>query len=155
MKMPCAALVAVVALSACVHGAVRVDTEPSIHLAAMRSAESASSNEQSEFDHRRLHSAAGQFLTADVLAANRDLSLAQVLSTYILGFATGGGVRGSGVETRCKLHVFVNGLPADDTFDAIRPHDLIGVEYYKATSAPIKYRRAFSECPVLLLWLKP
>ena len=53
------------------------------------------------------------------------------------------------------MDVYVNGLRSIDAFDGIRPRDLLGVEYYQAGGGPVKYRRAFSTCPVLLLWLKP
>jgi hypothetical protein len=53
------------------------------------------------------------------------------------------------------VDVYVNGLRSIHAFDGIQPRELFGVEYYEAASAPVKYRRAFSTCPVLLLWLKP
>jgi hypothetical protein len=116
---------------------------------------SAISNGQSEFEQRRLHNAGGQFLGAGVLAANGDIPLLELLTTRLRGFTTTGDARGAaGVRSSCELQVFVNGLPTAAAFDALHPRDLFGVEYYDAASAPIKYRRAFSACPVLLLWLR-
>lgn len=120
------------------------------------SLQSAPLRQSAEFDYRRLHSAAGKFLTSDVLEANRDLPLLHVLSTYVLGFPlTYSGRPTPSLPAGCSLQVFVNGLPSFDTFDMIRPSDLLGVEYYRAATAPGKYRRSFSDCPVLLLWLRP
>ena len=113
---------------------------------------SATANGQSEFEYRRHHSAAGQFVTADVLAASGDMPLITVLKTHILGF--GGDGRAMPPTGNCGVDVFVNGLRVIDVLDELHPRDLIGVEYYEAASAPVKYRRAFSSCPILLLWLK-
>jgi hypothetical protein len=110
---------------------------------------------QSEFEYRRHHSAAGRFISADVLAANADVPLMDVLRIHITGFASPGDPRPPrGFNSNCGIEVYVNGLRAADAFDNIQPRDLVGVEYYEASSAPVKYRRAFSMCPVLLLWLK-
>lgn len=109
---------------------------------------------QSEFDYRRLHSAAGQFITADELAANGDVPLVLVLSTHIRGFNQTGDGRAAPGLPPCAPDVFVDGLPVIDVLDALHPRDLLGVEYYEPASAPVKYRRAFSGCPVLLLWLR-
>ena len=118
-------------------------------------ARSASSSGQSEFEDRRQHSAAGRFITADVLAANGDLPLIDVLRIHITGFTAPGDSRPPrGYNDNCGLDVFVNGLRAVDVLDLIRPRDLVGVEYYEASTAPVKYRKAFSSCPMLLLWLK-
>jgi hypothetical protein len=118
-------------------------------------ASSAYANSQSEFEYRRHHSAAGRFITADVLQANADLPLVDVLRIHITGFAMPGDPQPArGFNNRCGPDVYVNGLRAIDAFDSIRPRNLSGVEYYEASSAPAKYRRALSTCPVLLLWLK-
>ncbi|HKN68483.1 MAG TPA: hypothetical protein VJW73_19500 [Gemmatimonadaceae bacterium] len=80
----------------------------------------------------------------------------QLLTTHIRGFKTSGDSHGiPGFASSCSVSVFVNGLPTGDVLTLLRPRDLLGVEYYEATSAPVKYRRAFSSCPVLLLWLRP
>jgi hypothetical protein len=127
---------------ACVRGAPRVEPVP------------ASSRAQSEFDDRRLHASAGRFITADVLSANGDRSLEAVLRERLLGFESRGDARPSPPNGECGVDVYVNGLHSINAFDSILPRDLLGVEYYEAGSGPVKYRRAFSTCPVLLLWLK-
>ena len=115
----------------------------------------ASANGQSEFEYRLHHSAGGRFITADVLAASGDLPLVDVLRIHITGFVAPGDSRPPrGYNDRCGLDVYVNGLRTIDVFDIIRPRDLVGVEYYEASSAPVRYRTAFSSCPILLLWLK-
>ena len=115
----------------------------------------ASANGQSEFEYRLHHSAGGRFITAEVLAASGDLPLVDVLRIHINGFVAPGDSRPPrAYNDRCGLDVYVNGLRTIDVFDIIRPRDLVGVEYYEASSAPVRYRTAFSSCPVLLLWLK-
>jgi hypothetical protein len=144
MKACLAVILAAAAISACAARRVETSLQPD------------PLSHSVEFEYRRLHSAAGKFLTADLLEANRDLPLLQVLSTHVLGFPlTGDGRPTPGLPTGCSLQVFVNGLPSFDTLNMIRPHDLLGVEYYRAATAPLKYQRAFSDCPVLLLWLRP
>jgi len=115
----------------------------------------ASANGQSEFEYRLHHSAAGRFITADVLEANGDLPLIDVLRIHITGFVAPGDSRPPrGFNDQCGLDVYVNGLRIADVYDNIRPRELVGVEYYEASSAPVQYRKAFSTCPILLLWLK-
>ena len=101
-----------------------------------------------------MHSAAGRFITADVLRVNGDRSLDDVLRERLPGFERSSGARPSPPSGKCNVDVYVNGLHSSDVFDGIRPRDLLGVEYYTAATAPVKYRRAFSACPVLLLWLR-
>jgi len=165
MRLCLAATSAALALSACARGHVR--TSPSSEYEDVAGdfgvlAEPgagmplASSYRLREFEDRLRHSAAGQFITGDILAANGDQSLTQVLTTHIRGFTTAGDSHGApGFASSCTLNVFVDGLPTGDVLTPLRPRDLIGVEYYEATSAPVQYRRAFSSCPVLLLWLRP
>jgi hypothetical protein len=106
------------------------------------------------FDFRRTHSAGGQFITEDVLAAAGDLPVADVLRTHLLGFANQHTItQGQGAPV--ALDVYVNGLRVADVLDGLHARDLMGVEYYEASAAPVSYRRAFSSAPVLLLWLKP
>lgn len=165
MRLCLAATFAALALSACARGHVRTspsaeygDVAGDVDVLAQPGARAplASSNYRSEFEERLRHSAAGQFITGDVLAANGDELLIQVLTTHIRGFTTTGDSHGApGFASSCSVSVFVNGLPTGDVLTLLQPRDLVGVEYYEATSAPVKYRRAFSSCPVLLLWLRP
>jgi hypothetical protein len=134
------AVLCALAAAACVRGARHIEPPP------------AASAAESEFAYRRAHSPAGRFITADVLHANGDRSLESVLREHLPGFGSSRGARPNG---NCGVDVYVNGLRSIDAFDGILPRDLLGVEYYEAGSAPVKYRRAFSTCPVLLLWLKP
>ena len=81
--------------------------------------------------------------------------LEELLRERLLGFESSSGARPPLPNGKCGVSVYVNGLHSIDAFDGIRPRDLLGVEYYEASSAPVQYRRASSTCPVLLLWLKP
>ena len=78
-----------------------------------------------------------------------------MLRERLLGFESSSGARPSPPNGKCGVDVYVNGLHSIDAFDGILPRDLLGVEFYEAGSVPVKCRRAFSTCPVLLLWLKP
>ena len=161
MRMTSLAVLSALAAAACVRGAPRVEPVPASSVAQSDGGEnprlqgSADANSQSEFDYRRVHSSAGRFITADVLSANGNRSLEAVLRERVLGFERSSGARPSQPNGKCGVNVYLNGLPSIDAFDGIRPRDLLGAEYYEAGSAPVKYRRAFSTCPVLLLWLKP
>jgi hypothetical protein len=161
MRMTSLAVLSALAAAACVRGAPRVEPVSASSEAQSGGREnttlqgSADANSQSEFDYRRVHSSAGRFITAGVLSANGDRSLEEVLREHLLGFASSRGARPSPPNGTCGVDVYVNGLHSIDVFDGIRPRDLLGVEYYEAGSAPVNYRRAFSTCPVLLLWLKP
>ncbi|MFL5616322.1 MAG: hypothetical protein ACJ796_21830 [Gemmatimonadaceae bacterium] len=161
MRMTSLAVLSAVGAAACVRGGPRVEPAPAAS-SVMQSGDrengarlqaSANANSQSDFEYRRMHSSAGRFITAVVLSANGDRSLDDLLRARLVGFESGTG-RPSRPNGECGLDVYVNGLRSVDAFDGIRPRDLIGVEYYEAGSAPVKYRRAFSTCPVLLLWLK-
>jgi hypothetical protein len=155
------AVLSALAAAACVRGAPRVEPVPASSVAQSAGRDnarlqgSADANSQSEFDYRRVHASAGRFITADVLSANGDRSLEDVLRERLLGFESSSGARPSPPNGKCGVDVYVNGLHSIDAFDGIRPRDLLGVEYYEAGSVPVRYRRAFSTCPVLLLWLKP
>jgi len=107
----------------------------------------------SEFDFDRLHAAGGRFVTRDVFAANADRSLADVLREYIVGFGDPRDARASTGGPVCALEVYLDGLRIIGNLDGIRPAELAGAEYYQTGTAPLKYRRAFSSCPVLVLWL--
>jgi hypothetical protein len=160
MRMTSLAVLSALTAAACVRGAPRVESVPASSVAQSGGGENArlqgaaGANSQSEFDHRRVHSSAGQFITAEVLSANGDRSLEEVLRQRLPGFESSSGARPSQPNGQCGLNVYVDGLRSIDTFDGIRPRDLLGVEYYQGASAPEKYRRAFSTCPVLLLWFK-
>ena len=107
-----------------------------------------------EFEYRRIHSAAGQFITESELARVADAPLVDVLRRHLRGFTNlrdGRVVRDADILS--YLDVYVNGLRSAGV--DVRPGDLVGVEYYQASDAPVNYRRAFTSVPVLLLWLKP
>lgn len=107
-----------------------------------------------EFEYRRTHAAAGQFITESELAREGDAPLVDVLVRHLRGFTNlrdGRVVRE--VDIPSQLDVYVNGLRSAGL--DVRPRDLMGVEYYQASEAPVSYRRAFTSVPVLLLWLKP
>jgi hypothetical protein len=160
MRMTSLAVLSALAAAACVRGAPRVEPVPASPVAQSGGREnarlqgSADANSQSEFDYRRVHSAAGRFITADVLSANGNRSLEEVLREHLLGFESSSGARPSPPNGKCGVDVYVNGHHSIEALDGIRPRDLLGVEYYQRGSAPVKYRRAFSICPILLLWLK-
>jgi hypothetical protein len=87
-----------------------------------------------------------------VLAANVDTPLSIVLKGHLTGFLQDAAALPRSGQNPC-LDVYLNGFQILDLLDTIRPGDLYGVEYYQAASAPVAYRRTFSTCPVLLLWL--
>jgi hypothetical protein len=107
-----------------------------------------------EFEYRRLHAAAGQFITEPELAREADAPLIDVLRRHLRGFTNlrDGRVVSEG-EIPSQLEVYVNGFRSVGL--DVRPRDLAGVEYYQGSEAPVNYRRAFTSAPVLLLWLKP
>jgi hypothetical protein len=160
MRMTSLAVLSALAAAACLRGAPRVESVPASSIVQSGGREnarrqgSADANSQSEFDYRRVHSSAGRFITADVLSANGDRSLDEVLRERLLGFESSRGAGPSPPNGKCGVDVYLNGLHSIDAFDGIRPRDLLGVEYYEAGSAPEKYRRAYSACPILVLWLK-
>ena len=152
------AIILALGTSACTLGRSGMAAPAPVSLVVFYDSDAASfpnANAQSEFEDRRHHSAAGRFITADVLAASGDLPLIDVLRNHITGFvAPGDGRPPRGFNDNCGIDVFVDGLRTVDVLDLIRPRDLVGVEYYDASAAPVKYRKAFSSCPILLLWLK-
>jgi len=107
-----------------------------------------------EFEYRRIHAAAGQFITEPEMAREADAPLIDVLRRHFRGFTNlrDGRVVGE-ADIPSQLDVYVNGLRSVGL--DVRPRDLVGVEYYQASEAPVQYRRAFRSVPVLLLWLKP
>ena len=109
---------------------------------------------QAEFEYRRIHAAAGQFITARDLAREADAPLIEVLRRHLRGFTNlrDGRVIGE-VGIPSQLDVYVNGFRSVGL--DVPPRDLVGVEYYQASEAPLQYRRAFTSVPVLLLWMKP
>ena len=109
---------------------------------------------RAEFEYRRIHSAAGQFITESELAREADAPLVDVLVRHFRGFTNlRDGRVVSEADIPSQLDVYVNGFRSLGL--DVRPSDLVGVEYYQASEAPIKYRRAFTSLPVLLLWMKP
>lgn len=109
---------------------------------------------RAEFEYRRTHAAAGQFITETELARERDAPLVDVLVRHLRGFTNlRDGRTVPDVDDASQLDVYVNGLRSVGL--DVRPRDLMGVEYYQASQAPVGYRRAFTSVPVLLLWLKP
>ena len=109
---------------------------------------------RAEFEYRRIHAAAGQFITESELAKEADAPLVDVLVRHLRGFTN---LRDGRVVSRedipSQLDVYVNGLRSAGL--NVPPSDLMGVEYYQASDAPVSYRRPFTSVPVLLLWLKP
>ncbi len=106
------------------------------------------------FEYRRIHAAAGQFITESELAREADATLVDVLRRHLRGFTNlRDGRVISEVDIPSQLDVYVNGSRSVGL--DIGPRDLMGVEYYQASEAPVNYRRAFTSVPVLLLWLKP
>ncbi|HEX4683434.1 MAG TPA: hypothetical protein VH277_12030 [Gemmatimonadaceae bacterium] len=112
-------------------------------------------NPFADFEWRSTHSPAGRFLRGEALHANDDVPLAQVLHTQIAGF---GGQRDARTlltpGESCSIDVYLNGGWAPGALDELHARDVEAVEYYQATSAPVRYRRAGHVCPVLLLWLR-
>lgn len=106
-----------------------------------------------EFEERR-RIGQGRFLTADVLNANDDLQLADLLRLRIPGFANARDGRFSALGKNACMHVYLNGLSSPSALEGFHAHDLMGVEFYDATTAPQQYRQSLSSCPVLLLWTK-
>jgi hypothetical protein len=106
-----------------------------------------------EFEYRRIHAAAGQFITEAELASEADAPLIAVLRRHLRGFTNlRDGRVVSEVDIPSQLDVYVNGFRSVGL--DVLPRDLAGVEYYQASEAPVKYRRAFTSVPMLLLWMK-
>lgn len=117
-------------------------------------ATSPAESRRAEFEYRRIHAAAGQFITESELARDADFPLFAVLVRHLRGFTNfrdGRVVNEADIPS--QLDVYVNGLRSFGL--DVRPRDLMGVEYYQASDAPVSYRRPFKSAPVLLLWLKP
>lgn len=109
---------------------------------------------RAEFEYRRIHAAAGQFITESELLREADAPLVDVLRRHLHGFTSlRDGRVVSEADILSQLEVYVNGLRSVG-LDVV-PRDLVGVEYYQAADAPVNYRRAFTSVPVLLLWMKP
>jgi hypothetical protein len=150
-------IVTLAAAAACSTGRSGIDVAPAEHQSAMGQPSTTArglASTKAGFEYRRVHSGAGQFIAADVLAASGDEPLLTVLRNRILGFPSFGPPSGSRGDQSGCLDQYVNGQRVADVIDTIHPRDLYGVEYYQASSAPVAYRRAFSTCSVLLLWLQ-
>jgi len=152
MRMVVITMAALIGATACGLSRSRIDVTPAGSAASSQAASSTTAD--NGFEYRRLHSAAGQFITRDALLAAGDVPLSIVLRSRLLGFTVSApSAPGRENQSRC-LDVFLNGLRILELIDTIRPSELSGVEYYQASSAPVAYRRAFSTCPTLLLWLR-
>ena len=55
----------------------------------------------------------------------------------------------------CPVRIYVDGHPAVGlTLDTMKPDELIGVEYYSRTFAPVQYKPVGNYCKVILLWTR-
>jgi hypothetical protein len=85
------------------------------------------------------------------------------------GGGGGGGGRGGGsagattfgtfgtctAETTCPIVVYLDDMrlgQEDVDLDFVRTWELAGVEYYTASSVPVRYRVSGAACGVMLLW---
>ena len=131
---------------ACVHGAP-IDDAPSMMLSATSA---------QTFEWRRAHGN-GQYISDEVLSAERLTPLPTLLRTHLSGFQMPASALAAGPATRtsCTTMVYVDGLYAPGALESgIDTKDLSGVEYYSAITAPTQFRRAGTACPVLLLWVR-
>src|SRR5689334_9775516 len=101
------------AATACSAGRSRVDVAPADGQSVVQyvtTAAAGSAPAKAGFEYRRVHAGAGQFITADVLAAAADEPLRTVLQTRLLGFASfDGAAMSRGDQSRC-LDVYIGGL---------------------------------------------
>jgi len=96
----------------------------------------------------------GRFITDSLLRGEESRPLAMVLRTYLPGFGRILDTRPNDVSPmeRCRLSVFLNGLPTIESLAGISPHELAGVEFYTPSLVPQEYHRPGEACPVLGLW---
>ena len=104
-----------------------------------------------EFEARR-RVGQGRFLTADVLQANDDIPLIDLLRLRIPGFNNSRDARVQALGPGSCMNVYLNGLSSPNALEGMHPHDLVGVEYYDALTAPQQYRQSLRSCSALLLW---
>jgi len=115
----------------------------------------------------RMKMGIGRYVTDSVFDREPDRSFAQiaalrfpglVLLTNAMGIEYLASVRSACskvVCARCAPQVMLDDAPLRiDDFDLIRTWDLAGMEYYSGETMPVQYRRAGSECGLLLLWSK-
>jgi hypothetical protein len=131
---------------ACVHAAP-IDEAPSMMMSATTS---------QTFQWRRLHGN-GQYISDEVLYAERLTPLPTLLRTHLLGFQMPASALAAGPAKRmtCTTLVYLDGLYEPGALESgIDTKDLSGVEYYSAATAPTQFRRAGNACPILLLWVR-
>lgn len=104
-----------------------------------------------EFEQRR-RVGQGRFLTADVLQANDDIPLVDLLRLRIPGFNNSRDARVSSLGPGSCMNVYLNGLLSPSALEGMHAHDLVGVEFYDALTAPQQYRQSMRSCSALLLW---
>ena len=104
-----------------------------------------------EFEERR-RVGQGRFITADVLQANDDIPLVELLRLRIPGFGNARDARVSTLGPGSCMNVYLNGLSFPTALEGMHPRDLVGVEYYDALTAPQQYRQSLRSCSALLLW---
>jgi hypothetical protein len=147
------AVVAVLAsLSACVTARPSYDNDVTPRALAMTGEPSSRRAARlAEFEERR-RIGIGRFLTADVLQANDDIPLTDLIRLRIPGFSNARDARGNTLGSSACLNVYLNGLFSPNALEGLHSHDLAGVEFYDAVSAPQQYRRSGLACAALLLW---
>jgi hypothetical protein len=109
----------------------------------------------------------GRFLTADQLDKDRDREFTLVVTTRFPGLTTVTGRDGRRHVARLSGSLTTTGVApcfvatylddvylGDEDGDVVRTWDLAAVEYYTASSVPVRYRTKAYGCGVLLLWSK-
>ena len=104
-----------------------------------------------EFEERR-RVGLGRFLTADVLSANDDIPLVELLRLRIPGFSNPRDARVSALGPEPCMSVYLNGMLSPNALEGMHAHELVGVEFYSAVTVPPQYRQAMRSCSALLLW---
>ncbi len=151
---------------------VKKDTTASSRSTAQASADTTDYQAEglSEFEARR-KAGGGYYLTRRQLRAERDRSLAEILTSHFPGIRIVYGshlaseylvsTRGEGPnalianqgESLCYMQVFVDGaFVTDGDISWINPDNVAGIELYDATRTPPMYRRPDGQCGVLLVW---
>lgn len=156
MKCSFCGLLAVVATVIAACASSHIPPAASASSAPMSLAVSPPSDGLAGFEWRRTHSGGGHFLSGESIRSVPDASLISVLRMKIPGFTTQrGALPLLSLSEPCSLETYVNGLWAPDAADDLSARNVEAVEYYEATTAPPRYRRAGHACPVLLVWLRP
>jgi hypothetical protein len=116
-----------------------------------------------EFETRRSQNVGGKFLTDSVLQYEKLNSLQTVLATRFPGIKVfGGGIMSmepSGImgQMDCPVLLYLDGHnfnQAGRSLQEIRPDELIGIEYYSRTFAPVQYKPVGNYCKVILMWTR-